>query len=208
MTTTSPPNLLPLPVASVHAWTRLAWVGDLDATAAESLTAALTPVWGAAGTMLEVDLAGVTSVDRDGLRPLVEAHGRLLDRMRLFAPSRPVTELLETLGLSQMFTVVGPWPCPPAPDARAFMDACRSVGEDPDGWGRDEPALPTPRSISDRAIIEQAKGLIMGADGCTASAAWEVLRESARSHQVPIRVMARGLLAEASNGLSQVSDRR
>ena len=155
-------------------WSRLVWTGDLDATSAPPLAADLRRAWELDPLVLEVDLAGVTSMDTAGLRPLVEAHARLLDRLRLFDPPQAVTRVLALHGLEDMFLVVGPLPAVPATE-------------------------PLPLSDAGRVRIEQAKGLLMAVHGCDAPSAWTILRSHARAHAVRVDVMA-GLLVDHAPG--------
>ncbi len=156
---------------------RLVWSGDIDAFTAPAFASSLRQAWEQDPLALEVDLSGVTFLDCAGLRPLVEAHARLLDRMWLVCPSPAVTRLLDILRLGDMFLVV-----------------------DADAAG---PALVP--SVGDRTTIEQAKGLLMAVHGCDASEAWELLRGHATAYRVRIHVMAGLLVDHAPNGLPPTS---
>jgi anti-sigma B factor antagonist len=70
----------------------------------------------AAGSMIELDLAGVTEIDTAGLQLLMLAKNTALalgGDLRLSASSQPVLALLELLGLSATFGAV-----PAAPGVR------------------------------------------------------------------------------------------
>lgn len=161
----TPPN----PDLAPQSWIRLVWSGEVDAYSVQPLLAVLRTACEREPVMLEVDLGGVTFLDCAGLRPLVEAHARLLDRMRLFDPSPAVIRLLDVLGLLSMFIIVGPVHTTsrseqpsrqPGPATRAQRTGA-------------PPPAPSALHLShdERVMIEQAKGLLMAVNGCDATSA-------------------------------------
>lgn len=175
-------------------WIRLVWSGDVDAFSVAPLAADLRDAWASDPLVLEVDLAGVTFLDCAGLRPLVEAHARLLDRMRLFAPSSAVTRLLGVLGLDTMFLVVGPIDADVVPlRSRTTWAGSPVSGQDADAAEATAARLSSASRY--RVTVEQATGLLMATHGCDAATAWRILREHADAHEVPVDVMA-GMLVD------------
>ncbi|GLW06750.1 hypothetical protein Misp01_18800 [Microtetraspora sp. NBRC 13810] len=72
-------------------------------------------------------------------------------------------------------------------------------------WDFDEvrtDAAQMQEALAGRAIIDQAKGIIMQASGCTADEAFEELRRISQHHQVKIADLARLLVSEHKNGQS------
>lgn len=55
-------------------------------------------------------------------------------------------------------------------------------------------------ALAGRAFIDQAKGIIMRASGCTADEAFEELRRISQRHQIKIADLARRLVREQENG--------
>ena len=51
-----------------------------------------------------------------------------------------------------------------------------------------------------RAAIEQAKGILMGAEHCTAEDAFEVLRRASQRENVKLRTIAQRIVENASRG--------
>ena len=188
---------LDTPPPAVQRWTRVAWVGEIDGYSVEPLAWTVRDVCDHEVSLLEVDLSGVTFMDCAGLSPLVVAHARLLDRIRLFAPSPPVTRLLDALDLDRLFVVVGPLGAAPGPHAGPAEPSGPTADVD---RGANDLVRAIPRSLTDRATIEQAKGLLMGVHGCDAAAAWHLLRSTARTQGVRIRVMAKMLVDDATSG--------
>lgn len=197
---TSPPS----PDLPPQSWVRLVWSGEVDAYSVQPLLDVLRRAWEQEPVVLEVDLGGVTFLDSAGLGPLVEAHARMGDRMRLFDPSSAVTRLLDALGLLDSFVIVGPV-------HTTSLSEQRSWQVDP-ATGEQRTSVPPASasglhlSLDERATIEQAKGLLMAVNGCDASSAWEMLRGHAEAHDVRIRVMARMLVDQAPSGLTPTSE--
>jgi AmiR/NasT family two-component response regulator len=66
-------------------------------------------------------------------------------------------------------------------------------------WDFDEvrtDAAQMQEALAGRAVIDQAKGIIMQANGCTAEAAFEELRQISQHHQVKVADLARLLVEE------------
>jgi AmiR/NasT family two-component response regulator len=53
--------------------------------------------------------------------------------------------------------------------------------------------------MSSRATIEQAKGLLMGSEGCTADGAFDILRRASQRQNVKLRDIAEQLVARAQH---------
>lgn len=174
--------------------TRVVWAGEIDCDSVRPLAASLQAAEELETIVVEVDLSGVTFIDCAGVTPLLQAHTRLQDQLRLVAPSRPVTRLLDLLGLTNLVTVVRPVAAASERHLVSLM-----VRDTPDRR-MDGPVLGIPRELSDRATIDQAKGLLMGIHGCDAASAWDLLSRAARTHGVRIHEIARTLLDDASGG--------
>ena len=203
MTQIVPPTA-PVPDLPPQGWIRLVWSGEVDTYSVQPLLRTLRRAWEQEPVLLEVDLGGVTFLDCGGLRPLIQTHERLMDRMRLFDPSPAVTRLLGVLGLVDMFIIVGPIHAPsPAQQ--------RSRSSDP---GTPGPRTGAPLSAAaglhllqfERATIEQAKGLLMAVNGCDAPSAWEILRGHAKAYDVPVPVMAKRLVDHAPSAPPPASE--
>ncbi|RYP84432.1 ANTAR domain-containing protein [Nocardioides guangzhouensis] len=55
-------------------------------------------------------------------------------------------------------------------------------------------------ALSSRAVIEQAKGMIMAERQCDADEAFQVLRRFSQDTNVPLRDVARALIYQTTNG--------
>jgi len=194
----------PSPDHPPQSWIRIVWSGEVDAHSVQPLLETLRRACEREPLVLEVDLGGVTFLDCAGLRPLEEAHERLLDRMRLFDPSPAVTRLLGVLGLMDMFIIVGPVHTTSPPEQLSSQSGPDARGQRTGAPLAAESGLRV--SPDERATIEQAKGLLMAVNGCDAPSAWEILRGQAKTHDVGIRVMARMLVDHAPSGLNPASD--
>ncbi|MFC7496120.1 MULTISPECIES: ANTAR domain-containing protein [unclassified Nocardioides] len=53
-------------------------------------------------------------------------------------------------------------------------------------------------ALSSRAVIEQAKGIVMASRGCTADDAWQHLVDLSSTRHVKLRTVAEGIVAQAS----------
>lgn len=60
-------------------------------------------------------------------------------------------------------------------------------------------SLSVRNALHRRAVLDQAKGLIMGVHRCDADEAWFILTGAAGQHGVDVRVIADGLIELASN---------
>jgi GAF domain-containing protein len=65
-------------------------------------------------------------------------------------------------------------------------------------WDARELSARLGEAMTSRATIEQAKGILMGARGCTADAAFEALLQAAQRDRVSVREMARRIVADAT----------
>lgn len=78
--------------------------GELDLDTQSELRAQLREVMDLrAPAVVSLDMADVTFIDCSALAPLVEARGRLGNRLLLHNASRPVARLLTLVGLSDLF---------------------------------------------------------------------------------------------------------
>ena len=82
--------------------------GELDAYSAPGLDSEVTQLLADEVNDLVFDLAGTRFLDSSGLRTILTAHRRLVDRdgrLALRAPSEPVRRLLDITGLTDHFDV-------------------------------------------------------------------------------------------------------
>lgn len=80
--------------------------GEVDAGAADDLRSQLAEATAGSSGVLVVDLSEVTYMSCSGLRPLLQAHARLGDRLWLRDLSRPVRKLLGLTGTRATFGVL------------------------------------------------------------------------------------------------------
>lgn len=187
----------PVAVSHVDSWTRLRWAGDLDIASAPVLQSVFTVLCDRDVPLLELDLTAVTFMDCAGVVPLLQARARLGDRLRLYAPSRPVTWLLELTDLTESFVVVGP----AAPSPAVYLDLTEQAGSTSDDLAAQGTGLQL--ALSTGATIEQAKGLLMGSYGCSAPQASERLRRTSEAHHVDIGVLAEMLVASLAGSAAR-----
>lgn len=64
-------------------------------------------------------------------------------------------------------------------------------------WGATELAQQLEEALSSRAVIDQAKGIIMGAQGLTADEAFEVLRRASQRENTKLRDIAHRIVEQA-----------
>ena len=167
-----------------------------------------------------VELSEVTFMDCAGLAPLLEAHAKLGNRLRLCDLPRAVSELLRLAGLDATFGIsratlpvrVGVGGAPSNDRASTRDDPTRIVPEEPSA---DEASLGLPdvehtgldvREVRSaglgevrdtRMVIEQARGLLMASLGCDAKQAWHALLQLSWDQDAPVNDVAVALVAAA-----------
>lgn len=67
-------------------------------------------------------------------------------------------------------------------------------------WGAAELAEQLKAALSSRAVIDQAKGIIMGSQGCTADQAFDVLRRASQRENTKVRDIAQAIVERAQSG--------
>lgn len=181
---------------SVAATWALAVSGDLDIVAAPALRQSLAWAGRQQVAQVVVDLSAVTFIDCAGVRPLLEAKTRLGARMHVADPSARVTWFLELAGLRGVLDRM-PAPAPPRPDYG--LAPSPSQGPDFDNLTALEIAFADLQiGLRELAVIERAKGVVMGARGCSQREAWVALVQAAQMHNVPVRDIAAALTATAA----------
>jgi anti-anti-sigma factor len=93
------------PVPQAREWSLVRATGDIDLATADELDGALLAATGddRPDRHLVLDLGAVTFLDCAGLRPLVAARRRLMDRFWLANPPPQVRRLLSLTGLTEAF---------------------------------------------------------------------------------------------------------
>lgn len=98
------------PLNKVHPFRPLDLVlrvaGEVDLEVTPALRARLARAAAVSPRSVVVDLSEVTFISCAGLRALYEARGELGERLWLRAPSRPVTRLLELIGVQGDFRIL------------------------------------------------------------------------------------------------------
>lgn len=171
-------------------------VGEQDSAAVDELRSQLDRAAGLDPLgLVEVDLAAVTFMSCGPLHVLVQAKILLDTRLRLTAVSRPVRRLLDLTGLDG---VLGPVPAahqPPGPAVSALSQLAELEAE----------VTALREATQSRANIEQAKGLIMGVNGCDAELAWSLRVRAVSGTGVRIRDLARAVTDAAAGEPGPVS---
>lgn len=67
-------------------------------------------------------------------------------------------------------------------------------------WGATELAEQLNEALTSRAVIDQAKGIIIGTNGCTAEEAFDVLRKASQRENHKLRDIAQRMVEQAQNG--------
>ncbi len=133
------------------------------------------------------DLSEVDFIDCAGLRALLSAQELLVGRLWLRALSPSVAWLLGATDTTAMFAVL-------PPERPAVLTSLPSTAT---LVGSDAVELQIAGSHEvqrAQAVREQAKGLLMGAHGCSAREASQMLRRAARDHDVRERDVAAALV--------------
>ncbi|WP_369138926.1 ANTAR domain-containing protein [Modestobacter versicolor] len=165
-------------------------VGEQDGSTVPELRARLDRACGLDPQgLVEADLAAVTFISCEPLRVLAQTKVRMADRFRLTSVSRPVRRVIDLTGLDD---VLGPVP-EEEPEVAAAEAAALALLADLEGEVR---ALR--EATQGRAAVEQAKGLLMGINGCDAQHAWSLLVRTAAGSGVRIRDLAQAVTAAAA----------
>jgi anti-anti-sigma factor len=169
-----------------------------------------------------VELSEVTFMDCAGLAPLLDAHARLGNRLRLCDLPRAVSELLRLAGLDATFAIDGaalsalggdegapsndrarPRDHPSRTFAEgALVDEGALVHADIEHTGLGVLEVRTAglgEVMGTRMVIEQAKGLLMASLGCDAKQASYALLQISWNQDSPVHDVAVALVAAAQN---------
>jgi anti-anti-sigma factor len=163
--------------------------GEVDAAAAPGLRSKLACSCADPPRDVVVDLSKVTFMSCSGLRPLIDAQARLGERLWLRRVPRPVTRLLDLTHLRSTF--------------RVLED--RISGDDESGavMALEAQVAGMQAAMRNRAVIEQAKGVLMDAHHCDAEHAWNLLLQASGD-----RKMGVGDLAAAVTRTADGADER
>ncbi len=175
-------------------WT-LAVSGDLDIVAAPSLRRSLAWAERHQGAQVVVDLSAVTFMDCAGVRPLLETKTRMGERIRLGETSAQVTWFLKVAGLQG---VLDRTRHPGRLRANAGLAPVGADEPDGDRLTALELALADMQvAMREQVVIEQAKGVLMGAHRCSQRQAWTALVRAAEVHHLHVRDVAAAVAAAA-----------
>jgi anti-anti-sigma factor len=173
--------------------------GDLDVSTAHAVTDLLEQhARTSRSSVIIIDLRAVTFMDSSGMDPLIKAHRDLsaLERLMVLASTpRPVWQLFHVvrpLGdyplLDETFRAAATADIVGLPDNSEAADIAHLV--------REATHLRAARQA--RAVLEQAKGLLMGVHECDASQAEALLTLVASRRFVAVDDIALGLVAMAN----------
>lgn len=170
--------------------------GDVDVVSAPAINALLAHAATGLADELVVDLSQVLFMDCAGLRPLLAARDRLPGRMWIQHPSQPVRLLLDVTGLWSLFSVierpvheVSTYAAERERASRALVVATSATEE------LELLVAGLHEAMRSRAVIEQAKGLLMGTHRCSASRGFERLSQASQDHNVRVRDLCAALTA-------------
>lgn len=173
--------------------------GELDVVSAGTIDVLLSHAATGPTDELIIDLSHVVFIDCAGLRPLLAARDRLPGRMWIQHPSGQVRLLLDVTGLWSGFSViersvreVSTYAAERERASRALVVANSATEE------LELLVAGLHEAMRSRAVIEQAKGLMMGAHGCSANQAFERLTQVSQDHNVRVRDICAGLAAGAA----------
>ena len=173
--------------------------GDLDVVSAPAINALLAHAATGLTDELVVDLSQVVFMDCAGLRPLLVARDRLPGRMWLQHPSQQVRLLLDVTGLWSLFNVierpvheVSTYAAERERASRALVVATSATEE------LELLVAGLHEAMRSRAVIEQAKGVLMGTHRCSASRGFERLSQASQDHNVRVRDLCAALTAGAA----------
>lgn len=173
--------------------------GEMDVVSARSVDVLLSHAATGPTDELIVDLSQVVFIDCAGLRPLLHARDRLPGRMWIQHPSGQVRLLLDVTGLWSVFSViersvheVSTYTAERERASRALVVATSASEE------LELLVAGLHEAMRSRAVIEQAKGLLMGTHRCSASRAFERLSQASQDHNVRVRDLCAALAAGAA----------
>ncbi|MGZ4617268.1 MAG: ANTAR domain-containing protein [Frankiaceae bacterium] len=178
--------LASIPAASPPSIMSVLYVaGEVDAAAAPRLRSQLVCACEDPPRDVVVDLSRVTFMSCTGLRPLTEAEARLGERLWLRRVPPPVTRLLELTHLCSTFRVL----------EYRMTDDDESV----EAGTLEAQVEGMQEAMRGRAVIEQAKGLLMDVHDCDAEHAWRLLLRVARDNNVEVGHLAAAVTADAAD---------
>jgi anti-anti-sigma factor len=194
----SEPSDVPPPRGRTDLVSVVRLVGEQDATTVDELRARLGRACDLDPRgLVEADLHEVTFMSFASLSVLAQTKLALAGRFRLTAVSEPVRRLIALTGLD---SVLGPVPAEAhvlaeTPESSHLMELAELEAE----------VTALREATQSRAAIEQAKGLLMGVNGCDAEHAWTLLVRAASGAGVRVRDLARALTAVAAGEQETVS---
>lgn len=163
---------------------------------AEALAGLPTPVG-----RVEVDLAGVTFMDtagREFLDMLAEYGRRHGTEMSATGWRGQPRRVLELVGLDAVDPLRGPVRPPAAPGAGATVPSAVARERAEQLRELREEVEQLRRAMVSRPVIDQARGILMAAHGCTSEEAWEILREASQVSNTKLRTVAAAVTAGAA----------
>ncbi len=173
--------------------------GEIDMASAGTVDVLLSHAATAPTDRLIIDLSKVVFMDCAGLRPLLAARDRLPGRMWIQHPSASVRLLLDVTGLWSIFTVierplygVSTYAAERGRSSRALVVATSATEE------LELLVAGLHEAMRSRAVIEQAKGLLMGTHRCSAHQASQRLAQASQDHDVRVRDICAALTAGAA----------
>ena len=173
--------------------------GDIDVVSAETVDVLLRHAATIPTDELIIDLSQVVFMDGAGLRPLLAARDRLPGRLWIQHPSIQVRLLLDVTELWSVFSViersvheVSTWAAERDRASRAVVAATDTSAE------LELLVAGLHEAMRSRAVIEQAKGLLMGTHRCSANEAFDRLTQASQDHNVRVRDICAALTAGAA----------
>jgi anti-anti-sigma factor len=171
--------------------------GELDVSTAPAVSVLLNEhLLASRSSVIVVDLSAVTFMDTSGMDPLVTAYDGLARTERLLvltSSSRPVLRL---------FHVVQPLGSYPLIDealrSARPLDGVAADPQEADNEHLVRDAIHLRAARHDRAVLEQAKGVLMALHGCDADQAAALVSLVADRRRVAVSDIAAGLVAMAN----------
>ncbi|OIK24715.1 ANTAR domain-containing response regulator [Streptomyces malaysiense] len=153
-------------------------------------------------TAVELDLAGVSFLDTAGLAclDLLREYGRHHGvRVTTHGWRGQPRRVLELVGLdtTDPLRADGATACPDLP-VRTASAVARERAEQLDLLRLEIAQLR--QALDSRPVIDQARGVLMAAHGCTPEQAWEVLREASQNSNTKLHRIAAAITASAAPG--------